>query len=114
MAKNEKSGVDSTGKDLKELRDELWIVVPFFLIALGFFLGSFSLSWAAGGVPRRLCASRRSRLIARGGGPCRASPGPLSCANHRIHRLSTQYRGLAIGDHVRQIPGQIFRRHNLA
>src|SRR3972149_1540458 len=51
MADNEKSKVDSTGEDLKELRDELWIVVPFFLIALGFFLGSFSLSWGAGSVP---------------------------------------------------------------
>lgn len=51
MANNEQGNVDSAGKNLKELRDELWIVVPFFLIALGFFLGSFSLSWAAGGVP---------------------------------------------------------------
>ncbi len=51
MAKDEKSGVDSTGKDLKELRDELWVVVPFFLAALGFFLGSFSFKRGAGGVP---------------------------------------------------------------
>ena len=48
---NEKSGVDSTGKDLKELRDELWVVIPFFLAALGFFLGSFTFKRGAGGVP---------------------------------------------------------------
>lgn len=51
MAKNEKSGVDSAGRDLKELRDELWVVVPFFLASLGFFLGSFSFKRGAGGVP---------------------------------------------------------------
>jgi len=51
MAKNEKSGVDSTGKDLKELRNELWVVVPFVLASLGFFLGSFSFKRGAGGVP---------------------------------------------------------------
>ncbi len=51
MANKVKNGVDSTGKDLRELKDELWIVVPFFLIALGFFLGSFSVSREAGVVP---------------------------------------------------------------
>jgi hypothetical protein len=51
MVDNKKGSVDSAGKNLKELRNELWIVVPFFLISLGFFLGSFRLSWAAGGVP---------------------------------------------------------------
>jgi hypothetical protein len=52
MGKNEKkSGVDSTGKDLKELRNELWVVVPFFLAAVGFFLGSFTFKRGAGGVP---------------------------------------------------------------
>jgi hypothetical protein len=48
---NEKNGVDSTGKDLKELRDELWVVVPFFLASLGFFLGSLSFKRGAGEVP---------------------------------------------------------------
>ncbi|MDP2268230.1 MAG: hypothetical protein Q8K46_03580 [Deltaproteobacteria bacterium] len=51
MDTNEKCGVDSTGKDLKELRDELWVVVPFFLAALGFFLGSFTFKQGAGEVP---------------------------------------------------------------
>jgi hypothetical protein len=48
---NQKNGVDSTGKDLKELRDELWVVVPFFLAALGFFLGAFTFKRGAGEVP---------------------------------------------------------------
>ena len=47
----EKKEVDSTGKDLKELRNELWVVVPFFLASIGFFLGSFSFKRGAGGVP---------------------------------------------------------------
>lgn len=51
MAKNEKSEVDSTGKDLKALRNELWVVIPFFLASLGFFLGSFSFKRGAGGIP---------------------------------------------------------------
>ena len=51
MAKNEKSEVDSTGKDLKALRNELWVVIPFFLAALGFFLGSLSFKRGAGEVP---------------------------------------------------------------
>jgi hypothetical protein len=51
MAKNEKSGIDSTGQDLKELRNELWVIIPFFLAALGFFLGSFTFKRGAGEVP---------------------------------------------------------------
>jgi len=51
MAKTEKNSVDSTGMDLKELRGELCVIIPFFLASLGFFLGSFTFKRGAGGVP---------------------------------------------------------------
>ena len=28
-----------TNKEFKKLRNELWVVIPFFLAAMGFFLG---------------------------------------------------------------------------
>lgn len=49
MEKKEK--VELTVKELKKLRDELWVVAPFFLAALVFVLGSFHLKRGAGHVP---------------------------------------------------------------
>ncbi len=37
--------------DRKKLRNELWVVVPFLVMAMGFFLGSFSFKKAAADVP---------------------------------------------------------------
>ena len=41
-----------TDKELKKLRNELWVVLPFFLAALGFFLGSFGFKKGAADVPK--------------------------------------------------------------
>lgn len=48
MENNEKMDLSSR---VKELRDELWIIVPFFLLSLVFFLGSFHYKRGAGYVP---------------------------------------------------------------
>lgn len=49
MVTKEKAGL--TVKELKKLRNELWVVAPFFLASLVFFLGSFQFKRGAGAVP---------------------------------------------------------------
>ena len=43
-----------TNQELKKLRDELWVVIPFFLASVYFFLGSFELKKGAADVPMGL------------------------------------------------------------
>jgi hypothetical protein len=51
MANREKERVDSTGMKLSELRGELWVIIPFFALALFFFLWSFTFKRGASEVP---------------------------------------------------------------
>jgi cell division protein FtsW (lipid II flippase) len=48
MKNNEKMELPSHGKGLK---DELWVILPFFLLAVSFFLGSFQYRRGASLVP---------------------------------------------------------------
>jgi hypothetical protein len=51
MGSEEKTKTELTDKELKTLRNELWVVIPFFLAALFFFLGSFGFKKEAADVP---------------------------------------------------------------
>jgi hypothetical protein len=45
------------GKELKKLREELWIILPFFIVSLYFFLGSFRYKVEASTVPMLIGAA---------------------------------------------------------
>ena len=45
------------GKELKKLREELWVVLPFFIVSLYFFLGSFRYKVEASTVPMLIGAA---------------------------------------------------------
>jgi hypothetical protein len=51
MGNEEKVKSQLSDKELKKLRDELWVVIPFFVAALVFFLGSFQFRKEAADVP---------------------------------------------------------------
>ncbi len=48
---NEEQESGLSAKELHKLRDELWVVIPFFAMSLLFFLGSFGFKRGAGYVP---------------------------------------------------------------
>jgi len=45
------------GKELKKLREELWVILPFFIISLYFFAGSFRYKVEASTVPMLIGAA---------------------------------------------------------
>lgn len=51
MERTPKKKLDMRAKELKDLREELWIILPFFVISLYIFLGSFRYKLYARMVP---------------------------------------------------------------
>ena len=55
LTKTEKQ--EPSGKEMKNLREELWIILPFFILSVYFFFGSFSYKLEARTVPMLIGAA---------------------------------------------------------